>query len=215
MMRILLILALLVAGLASPCYGQMKADASYGVRYAKEQVFDLPQDGDKPYLTVFGNVNDPRFAQVQKWFQTDDTLIAIKDQCHFNVIATNTVEFRDKFASNTPAALVVRMQAKDVDAPVVELVAAQVPMSAEALARHLNTQAKSAECFRRKAPKNQQVVIVNPGRTDPAPQPLPPPGKKPPKSTPVWPISIGLTLLAAIVGGYLGVRKEWIAKYPR
>jgi hypothetical protein len=208
MIRVLLALVLLVGSFASPCLGEMKADAAYGVRYAKEQVFDLPQDQNKPYLTVFGESNDSRYKTVKSWFDTNETLIAIKNQTHFNTISTNSVEFREDYAACTPPTLVVRMQAPGVDQPVVELVGAQVPMTADALARHLNTQASSAECFRRKAPKNQnhQVVIVNPGQNgDPAPQPLPPgkPGKPAvKKADTAWPISVTLTVLAAIVGGF-------------
>jgi hypothetical protein len=220
MIRFLLALVLMAGSFASPCLGEMKADAAYGVRYAKEQVFDLPQDQDKPYLTVFGNANDSRYNSVKAWFNTNETLIAIKNQTHFNTIPTNSVEFREDYAACTPPTLVVRLQAPGVDQPIVELVGAQVPMTADALARHLNTQASHAECFRRKAPKNQQnqVVIVNPGQNgDPAPQPLPSPTKpgKPAlkKAAPLWPLSVGLTVLAAIVGAFFGIRHEWKAKY--
>src|SRR4051812_27048956 len=80
MIRVLLALVLLVGSFASPCLGEMKADAAYGVRYAKEQVFDLPQDQNKPYLTVFGVEGDSRYKAVKEWFNTNETLIAIKDQ---------------------------------------------------------------------------------------------------------------------------------------
>ncbi len=89
MIRYLLAVALLVAASCVPALAGepvMKADPAYGVRYAQEQVVTLPQDQETPYLTLFGDRNDPKFREMVKWFETNETLVGIKSQTHFNVI---------------------------------------------------------------------------------------------------------------------------------
>ena len=185
----------------NPCMAEMKADAAYGVAYIQEQVVELPQDQFKPYITVFGNPSDARYQAVVKWFDTNQTLATIKDGTHFNVIPTNSVMFRDRYAATTPNALVVRLQAVDVDQPIVELVGNQVPMTADALANHLNSTASSAECFRR------QRCEPAPN-TDPKPQPLSPPAPPVAKSGPIWPCIVAVIVSSLGCFG-IGIAREW------
>lgn len=221
MIRCILATLLLVAAFASPSFGQdqmvlTKADASYGVKYAEERVVTLPQDQYKPYLTVFGNPADPRYATVKKWFDENETLKSFKDQTHFNTISTSGIDFKDRYAGNTPTDLVVRLQSIDQASPIVELVGNQVPMSAEALARHLNTSASRAECFLRRrncGPDGCQPQPAPSPNTDPAPQPLPPAGPVKPAPVasapaPMWP-SLVVVGFAAAIGAFLGVRYKW------
>ena len=169
MIRYLLAVALLVAASCVPALAGepvMKADPAYGVRYAQEQVVTLPQDQETPYLTLFGDRNDPRFREMVKWFETNETLAGIKSQTHFNVIYSDSALYQERYASTAPALPCVRLQAVDEEQPVAEYAGLNVPLTADALARGLNTTASSAECFRRL-------------RHCPAPQPQPQPKPHP------------------------------------
>ena len=102
MIRYLLAVALLVAASCVPVLAGepvMKADPAYGVRYAQEQVVTLPQDQETPYLTLFGDRNDPKFRAMVKWFETNETLAGIKSQTHFNVIYSDQPMYGDRYAS--------------------------------------------------------------------------------------------------------------------
>ena len=205
MIRYLLAVALLVAASCVPALAVepvMKADPAYGVRYAQEQIVTLPQDQEMPYLTLFGNRNDPKFLVMVKWFETNETLIGIKNQTHFNVIYSDMAMYRDRYASTIPALPCVRLQAVNEDQPVVEYSGIKVPMTADALAKGLNTSASNAECFRRRCPKPQpQPKPPAPIHIDQPVQPLPPPTPK--SDSFPWLLFGVLT----IVGGALGAKK--------
>lgn len=211
MIRYLLAVALLVAACCAPAWAGdpvMKADAAYGVRYAEEKVVALPQDQETPYLTLFGERNDPKFRAMVKWFDTNETLVGIKNQTHFNVIYTDTAMYHDRYASTMPALPCVRLQAVGENDPVAEYSGAGVPMTADALARGLNTTATSAECFRRRncCPQPQP----QPPHVDPPPQPLPPVTPPPvPKRDVTW---VLLGVLAAI-GLSVGAAKHFSDVY--
>lgn len=201
-MKHLFFAILLACAFSTPCMAtELKADAAYGVAYVQERVTELPQDQLKPYLTIFGNPNDSRYQAVQKWFDTNPTLASLKNGCHYNVISTNSVLFRDRYSATTPNALVVRLQAVDVESPIVELVGNQIPMTADALANHLNTTASSAECFRRQRCQPQP-------NADPAPQPLSPPAPPVAKSGPIWPCIVAVIVSALGCFG-IGISREW------
>lgn len=223
MIRALLSCLMVLALAAGTCLGETaKADAAYGVRYVQERVVDLPQDDYKPYLTVFGKSTDPRYQELVKSFEQNPTLKAIKDQTHFNAISTDGVMF-SRYAHENPAALAVKFQAvnddKETYTTIVHLVGDQIPMSADALAKALNREARSAECFRRQ----RQIIINNENNNnlaspevDPEPQPLSPskPPVKPAKEVPHWP-GVVLAIAGFCVGGVLGLRKWWAQTYPK
>lgn len=202
MLRYLLAVAVLVAACVSPTLAGepvMKADPAYGVRYAEEQVVTLPQDQSTPYLTVFGDRNDPRLQTIVKWFDTNRTLAGLKGQTHFNVILTDTAMYRDRYASTVPALPCVRLQANNEEDPVAEFSGQNIPITADALAKGLNTKASNAECFRR---RHQ----VEPTPVDPPAPPVnpvvpPPPAPKPHNVT--WLV----ILLLGLAGGVVGAAK--------
>ena len=201
MIRYLLAVALLVAASCAPARAGesvMKADAAYGVRYAEEKVVTLPQDQEKPYLTLFGDRNDPKFRAMVKWFDGNDTLVGIKNQTHFTVIYSDMPMYRERYASTMPALPCVRLQAVDEDQPVAEFWGANVPMSADALARGLSTSATNAECFRRRH-ENHCQPRPEP-QPDPAPQPITPPPPAPKPYDLTWVILAALGLAGLVAG---------------
>lgn len=181
--------------------GSAKADAAYGVRYAEEQIVSLPQDQNKPYLTVFGSPADPKFKAINAWFKSNENLVAIKDQTHFNSIATTSAMYRERYAKGARTLPCVRLQTADGE-PIVELAGRDVPMTGEALAKALNRAASDAECFRRHRE-------CTPPDRDPEPQPLPPdvtpdnPLVPQEPKTP-WLLVLGLT----VVGGLAALVRE-------
>lgn len=218
MIRTLISMAMVLTISVSTCFGQLdaKADAAYGVKYVQERVVALPQDQFKPFLTVFGSKSDARFTNLVKSFDENATLKAIKDQTHFNAITHESVNWRDKYSKENPKSLVVKLQGINPDysaSDVVVLVDNQIPMSADALAKLLNREASSADCFRRR--HNNNNVAPTPD-TDPEPQPLSPPitpaPVKPVNQGPVW-LSILVCIIAASAGLLLGVRRKWLETY--
>ncbi len=185
----------------SPVLGEptMKADPAYGVRYAEEQVVTLPQDQETPYLTVFGERSDPRVQNIVKWFDTNRTLAGIKGQTHFNVIYADMPMFRDRYASTVQALPCVRLQANNEDEPVAEFSGTNVPMTADALARGLNTRATNAECFRRRHVCPPVTPIVPPV-VPPVTPPIVPPPPVPRPANLTWLVIVLLGVLGGIAG---------------
>jgi hypothetical protein len=199
-MKRFLILFMLVASFANLCLGrEMRADAMYGVRYAQEQVAQLPDDEHKPYLTIVGNQGDPRYQTICQWFDSNATLQGIKDQCHFSTIPTQSPHFFERLAPGYRELPCVRLH--DAQGNIaVEFAGNQLPMTADALAHGLNQQASVAACFRR---------TPNRVPNDPAPQPLPAP--KPQGNHFPW-ILLGVLVT---VGGGLGLAKGWRDLYHK
>src|SRR5574340_146432 len=100
MIRYLLAVALLVAASCAPAWAGesvMKADPAYGVRYSEEKVVTLPQDEETPYLTLFGDRNDPKFRTMVKSFEVNEPLVGVRNQTHFNVIYSDQPIYRDRY----------------------------------------------------------------------------------------------------------------------
>ncbi len=206
MIRYFLAVALLVAASCVPAWAGdsvTKADPAYGVRYTQEQIVTLPQDQDTPYLTLFGDRTDPRFKEMVKWFDSNETLVGIKAQSHWNVIYTDTAMYRDRYASTVSALPCVRLQAVGEDQPVAEYSGLNVPLTPDALAKGLNSTATSAECFRRHRHNSQPTPQPNPN-PDPTPQPLPTPPPAPKQHDYTW----LLLAVLATAGGALGAAKH-------
>jgi hypothetical protein len=213
MIRYLLAVALLVAASCAPVLAGdpvMKSDPAYGVRYTEEKVAALPQDQETPYLTLFGGRNDPRLNEMVKWFETNQTLAGIKSQTHWNVIYTDTAMYQERYANTMPALPCVRLQATSEDQPIAEYAGVNVPMTADALAKGLNTSASSAECFRRwRHNHSQPQPQPSPVRPDPTPQPLPPTPLAPRPADLTW-VLVGIL---ALVGGAVGAAKHFSDVY--
>ncbi len=213
MIRYLLAVALLVAASCAPVFAGdqvTKADPAYGVIYAQEQIVSLPQDQETPYLTLFGDRTDPRFKEIVKWFDSNQILAGIRSQTHFNVIYSDQAMYRDRYANSVPALPCVRLQSVNEEQPVAEYSGLNIPLTADALAKGLNSTASSAECFKRHRQKSHPSPDPIPQPVpDPAPQPLPnpPPTPKPHDFT-------GLLLaVLATIGGTLGAAKHFSDVY--
>jgi hypothetical protein len=170
----------------------------------------LPQDQNRPYLTIFGDPRDARFQEIVTWFETQHTLIEFKRQTHYNVITTDSVLYRDRYADTVDQLPLIRLQTANVDDEAIEFKGNSIPMSADALGKGLNTKASQVECFRRR-PKNQNVIIVNPQPDNvappyvsPGPQPLPP-SPAPSAARVPW-LFLGILFL---VGGVAGAIKHF------
>ena len=134
-MRKFLIAFALLASVAcvATCQAQeTRADAAYGVRYAQEQVIQLPQDQNKLYLTVFGAEGEYRYEQLKSWIANDPQLSALKAQTVYNQYRTDSVMFRERYAQGISQVPCVRLQTAQ-GTMVYEALGTTVPMSAEAL----------------------------------------------------------------------------------
>lgn len=58
----------------------------------------LPQDENRLYLTLYGDPNDEQYVKLKKWFNENNELRAIRTQCHFSAIDTNSKLFQDRYA---------------------------------------------------------------------------------------------------------------------
>lgn len=176
-----------------------KADAAYGVRYAQEQVVQLPQDQGKWYLSLFGNEGETKYETLKSWFSTDAQLQGIRTQAHYNTYRADSTMFAERYATSTTVPC-VRLQ--DASGTVVfQAVGEAIPMSAQALYNSMND-----ACRRRCRPCPQPT---------PTPQPTPNPVKPPVTPTPpavsdfpsagLWSLTVALGLL---FGGSAGLAKK-------
>jgi hypothetical protein len=185
-----LILAMLLLFTTATANAQLTADAAYGVSYTPTELrlSYLPQDADKQYVTIFGT--GERFEQAKAWFDSNAELKRLKDSSHFAAIDTTSPMF-GRYRSCTPHPLTIRIQ--QADGTIIHE-SNDLPLSSEAFIRQTN------ECFRRRQPPP----------ADPEPQPLTPPPSPPAKrQSPAWPAVTIAATLAAIVGGFFGVRSKW------
>lgn len=207
-----LLASILVLGSLAPVWANepaMKADAAYGVRYTEERVVNLPQDQFKPYLTLFGDRDDSKFKAMVKWFDENKTLVELKDQTHYNVIYSDTRLYHDRYSKAVPVLPCVTLQSVADREPVARFAGLNVPMTADALAKGLNTRAKASQCFRdrRQAVDDEGEDEVAPYAVDPPPQPL--------SAEPTVKRFSGSVILVilAVVGGVLGAAKHFSDEY--
>lgn len=215
-----LALTLTMALCAVPCPAgepAMRADAAYGVRYAQEQVIQLPQDQGRFYLTVFGNDGEYRYEQVKSWIANDPQLNALKTQTIYNTYRVDSVMFRERYAQSTGNIPCVRLQTPQGQI-VFEATGTNIPMSAEALYNGIAEGCRRRRCpcpHPQPAPVNPQPAPVTPAPVTPAPivKPEPKPVVHDFPSPGVW---IGLVVTGLAVGGGFGVggslRKEFKGK---
>ena len=214
------VLILSMAILAVTCSAgepAMRADAAYGVRYAQEQVIQLPQDQGRFYLTVFGNEGEYRYEQVKGWMASDPQLSALKSQTTYNTYRADSVMFRERYAQGMSDIPCVRLQTP-TGAVVFEASGTNIPMSAEALYNGI-----AEGCRKRHQCRPCPQPQPNPAPVNPQPAPTPAPQPAPivtPKpvvhdfpNPVVW---IGLVIGGLAIGGAFGVggsiRREFHGK---
>jgi len=208
-------LTLTMAILAVTCQAGepvMRADAAYGVRYAQEQVIQLPQDQGRFYLSVFGNEGEYRYEQVKSWIASDPQLSALKAQTIYNTYRVDSVMYRERYAQGISDIPCVRLQTAQGHV-VFEATGTNIPMSAEGLYNSIAEGCrKRNHC--RPSPSPAPSPVPSPAPT-PSPAPAPAPIVKPsdfPK-TGVW---IGIVVAGLVIGGAAGVggslKKEFKGK---
>lgn len=122
-----------------PTPTEFVTDRGYGVRYTKERVVHLPQDGNKFFVTVFGNPNDPKFNEIKGWFVNVPELAKLKAETNFNAISTTSVDYRDKYAKHVATTPTIRVQTA-AGGVVYQVSGASIPMSGQALSKAVNTE---------------------------------------------------------------------------
>lgn len=180
-----------------------RADAAYGVRYAQEQVVQLPQDQGKWYLSVFGNEGETRYETLKSWFSTDAQLQGIRTQAHYNTYRADSVMFAERYAQSTTIPC-VRLQ-DSAGKVVFQVTGDAIPMSPQALYNSMN------DACRRRCRPCPQPQPVNPTPV-PTPQPNPvkpvtptPPAVSDFPSAGIWSLMIALGLM---VGAGAGLAKK-------
>lgn len=184
-----------------------RADAAYGVRYAEEQVVQLPQDQGRWYLSVFGNEGETKYETLKSWFSTDAQLQGIRAQAHYNTYRADSTMFTERYAQSTTIPC-VRLQ--DGSGKVVfQATGDAIPMSPQALYNSMND-----ACRRRCRPCPQPQPQPSPQPpVNPTPHPVKPPTPTPPAvsdfpSAGMWALMISLGLLVGGGAGLAGKIKE-------
>lgn len=204
-MKYLLTLILLCLSVTASA-GPLVADKTGGVMYdpaeLKLKLDFRPEDGDKIHVSVYGQ--GPRYEQVVKQFDTNPELKRLKDSAHFHAVPTSSRMFAENYAASTPAALTIRVQ--DSGGKVLhELRDGQIPLSAEALIRSINT----AQVFSKRGGGCPDGNCRPQPDRDPPPQPVTPGPVGPPPARFPWLALIGLS----VVGAGIGVAQKYYDTY--
>lgn len=120
-----------------------KADPAFGVKHTEVRIVKLPQDANRPFLSIYGKPDDPKVKQLKTWFDKNAELHGIKVQSHYNFIDMTQRGNIEKYGPSIPALPCVRIQEFD-GKPVYQVSGKNIPMSAEAMSKSTNT-----ELFRR------------------------------------------------------------------
>ncbi len=97
-----------------------------------EQVFVLPQDEGKLYLTVYGDPSDERYQQVKKWFNENAELKAIRAQTHYAAIDTDSKLFKERYADEVTTPPCIRVVTPN-GIELLNMDATAIPLSDKAL----------------------------------------------------------------------------------
>ena len=145
MIRFLFAIVLTATMLAGSVHSAVptKADAAYGVKYTEARIAKLPQDGNKFYCTVFGEAGTAEYDAIVEWFETVPELKAFAAQTHFNKYPKQSTEYKQRYGKTVKSLPMIRVQKANGE-KLFQVSGANIPMSGEALAQHLNT-----ECLRR------------------------------------------------------------------
>ena len=210
MRKFLIAFALLLSmtSVIATCPAQeTRADAAYGVRYAQEQVVQLPQDQGRFYLSVFGTEGESRYEQVKSWIASDPQLSALKAQTTYNTYRTDSAMYRERYAQGISSTPCVRLQTAE-GVIVYEAVGTSVPMSAEALYNGIAEGCRRKHCRPNPQPQppvapKPPVAPVNPTPVTPVTPPVVKPSDFP--SPAVW---ASLVVGGLLIGGGVGVGRS-------
>jgi len=100
-----LLCAVAILAIAAPCL-TLAAD---GV-LVKERVVNLPQDGSKWYVSLYGDKDDPTLGELERWFDSHVGLIDLARQTHYRTYHSDTTLFKERYAKDTPVLPAVKIQ---------------------------------------------------------------------------------------------------------
>lgn len=195
---------LLILLCSTTCFAE-----NYGVA-VKERVINLPEDGQKWYISVVGEATNARYQEVLSWFESVDGLKTLKSKVHFCPVTTKSPTFIERYSPNVKALPVVRVQSAD-GVVLYESAGNKIPMTGEGLYSAIASAVNGSEellPWRRRhanpAPVTPGPDPVTPIDTDPAPGPIDDGGAPVIEDvTPEWPL--WLVPLLFVVGLGVGV----------
>jgi hypothetical protein len=179
MSRVLLSIVLLLACFAPAL---CMADAVNGV-LSEDRVVSLPNDQGKWYVSVVGNASDAKYKTILGWFDSVSSLKKLKVQVHFCPVTSDTAIYRDRYAPNTKALPMVRMQNAE-GVVVYQACGSDIPMTGQGLNGALANAVNSAQGIRPILPWRREMErrCPDPGpcpNPQPKPQPQPQPDPEP------------------------------------
>jgi hypothetical protein len=181
----------------------------------QERVIDLPQDQGKWYISVVGDQESVRFAEVLGWFDSDINLSMLKDQVRFCRVTTGTGIYNERYASNVCGLPTVRVQMSD-GTVMYEAFGDGIPDSSAELYNDIVKSVNDTMCiFRRRCnpcpqpqpvPEPEPYVPVFP---DPEPQPIidDPPDIVNDNSMPT--VAAAVIALSFVLGVVAGIAVQW------
>lgn len=144
--------------LAPPEPSDLTSDDGFGVNYTKERILELPRDGNRMFVTVFGNPKDAKYQDVKQWFKDVPELANIRKQTHFNVIDTTSPDFKVKYGKTVPAAPLIRVQTA-TGGVVYQVSGNNLPLSGEALSKSMNTELFN--CWKKRHQQEEKVEPID------------------------------------------------------
>jgi len=133
-MRQLFLLFACLCLMCGTCVAQdMTADAEYGITYnVEERIITLPQDQGKWHVAIFGDKEEPRFKEVQAWFETNKHLKNLRSQVNYHTYTSDSTCYKERYGKEIPGLPCVRVQAPDGKV-ISEFYGEHLPMSPDAL----------------------------------------------------------------------------------
>lgn len=231
MVRYLLCAVLLCAAIAP------FAIAADGV-LCEERIANLPQDGGKWHVSLFGDRNDPKLAKLEDWFKSHERLSDLRGKVHYHVYYSDMPIFKLRYQKDTPVLPAIKVQEAD-GAVVYGATRDSIPYSADALYSAIAIAGNEVQGIRAGVPwrlkrpilpwrrkmedrcKPQPVPVpkVEPPQLDPPPAPIDDGG--PPKFEEVEPVPDDSALpawaivlmgvgsgLVGVAAGVIGIMRE-------
>lgn len=189
----------------------------------QERVINLPNDSSTWYLTIFGEVDDEKFIELQSWLTSNAGLAKLKAQVRFNKYTTDQVRY-ERYMKDMPGLPCIRLQ-NEKGLVVSEFWSDNIPKFSSILYRGIREDLQdktSWGCIRRRRCPQPQP--------QPKPEPPPPPPVEPveppigppvldepesepepePKESRLWML---LVLLSGFGGGAFGFVQEYKAEH--
>ena len=185
--------------------------ADVKAEYTQERIVELPQDGGRWYLTLFGDSADPQYQMLRSWLQTHNGLSTLRSQVHYNDYLTTSPRY-PRYAESMPGLPCIRLQ-NSRGTVISEFWSNNIPLTGEALFSSIKGDLRSKASWgllrQRRGPQPRRC------RPSPQPTPAPTPAPAPVDTPPVFdepedaPEESGfpwlLALAAAIIGIGVGV----------